>query len=114
MDTFEARTYIRDIAEEALDIVKRIAAGALPALEDRQRLRQLLLAVREALPDAGYPGESAWRALQRASMGVETMDGQPDTAFWEDVVEELESGIDTLSSLISPAWRRESDFHIVG
>lgn len=114
MDTFEARTHMLDVAEETLDIVRRVAAGETPSLEDRQRLRKLLLEARQTLPDAGYPGEATWRSVQRASMGIDTMGDQTDADFWDDVAGELQNGMDTLSSLISPNWRRETDFHIIG
>lgn len=114
MDTLEARTYMRDIGEEALEIIRRVAAGEAPSLEDRQRLRQLLLQARQTLPDAGYPGEGTWRALQRATIGIDTMTERPDANYWQDAVAELRIGVDTLSSLISPSWRRESDVQIIG
>lgn len=103
-----------DIAREALEIVERLGSDAAPTADDKGRLRQLLLDAREALPDAGFPAEAAWRGLQRASIGTDTYFDQADPRYWQDVAKELHEGAEVLESLVSPFHRRESDFHIVG
>lgn len=114
MDTLEARILMRDLADEGLKIVDRYVAGNLPSGADKRRLRELVIEARTALSDAGYPGEAVWRSLHRASMGADTLFDQSDDHYWPSVVDELRAGLDTLESLISPGFRRESDFHIVG
>jgi hypothetical protein len=114
MDTQEARTQLRELAAQASEIVERIAAGSVPSGDDKLRLRRLVVEARVLLPDAGYPGEGAWRGLQRASIGAETLLDHADPTFWQQVAEELRASVDTLESLVRPGWRRESDFHIVG
>lgn len=114
MDTFEARLRTRDLAEEALEIVERMVRGDRPRREDKQRLREMQAEARSYLPDAGYPAEAAWRGVQRASIGLETVGDEPDALYWQDVAQELKAGRDTLASLVSTGRRRESDFHIVG
>jgi hypothetical protein len=68
---------------------------------------------RTLLGDAGYPAEAAWRAIQRASIGVETAFEEPDRSYWEDLTDELRGAIETLDNLIG-VGRRDADVHIVG
>jgi hypothetical protein len=114
MDTYEARLLMRDLAHQGLELIDRFRAGTAPRAEDKRRLRELVLQARGALADAGYPAEACWRGLQRASIGAETLLDGADGAYWENVAEELRDGIETLNALVSPTFRRESDFHIVG
>lgn len=113
MDTQEARSYIRDLAGEALQLIEAWEPGIAPP-KDKLRLRELASDARTALPDAGFPAEAAWRGLQRASIGTQTSLDQTDKVYWEDVVAELHAGVDTLDLLVSPGASRESDFRIVG
>jgi hypothetical protein len=114
MDTYEARTRMLEMAEPALEIVERLERGESPSPDDRRTLRQLLLEARSTLADAGYPGEAVWRALQRASMAMETSFDQSDPLVWQDTAGQLRAAMETLQSLVSPQFRRESDFYIVG
>ena len=114
MDTQEARSYIRDLAEEALELIEGWESSAVPPAKDKLRLRELASDARTALPDAGFPAEGAWRGLQRASIGTQTSLDQTDKLYWEDVAAELHAGVDTLDLLVSPGASRESDFRIVG
>lgn len=101
------------MARAALDVVERIVRGQMPSRGDRSELRHFVSDARSVLPDAGYPGEAAWRALQRASIGVETLGETPDRAYWSDVEGDLRGAVDTLSSLVGVAGR-DADIHIVG
>lgn len=112
MDTLEARIRMRDMARETLEIVDRLAAGTSPSRETRARLREMVSEARSLLGDAGYPAEGAWRGMQRASMGLDTLFDEPDPTYWEDVMSELSRSIETLDNLVSPI-RREADLHIV-
>lgn len=114
MDTYQARSTFLDMASEALSIVERISSGSSPMFEEKNRLRQMMVQAREALADAGYPAEGVWRGIQRAGIGVDTAFVDTDPAYWPDVAEQLREGRDTLEMLVSPAGRRETDFHIVG
>lgn len=114
MDTTEARTQMRDLAREALDIVERVVQGQPIAGAEREGLRRLVLQSRTLLADAGYPGEAVWRGLQRAAIGAETHFDQSDPAYWADVATELQAGVATLESLVSPTWRSEPDVRIIG
>ncbi|MDQ2742719.1 MAG: hypothetical protein M3Z66_10570 [Chloroflexota bacterium] len=114
MNTYEARTYMRDIAREGLEIVDRLAAGTPPAFDERRRLHQLASEARGALSDAGYPGEGVWRAIQRASIAIDTGGDQSDGAYWRDLADDLRSAVETLDSLVSPGLGREIDFPVVG
>jgi hypothetical protein len=114
MDTTEARIQMRDLAHEGLAIIDRLAQGQTISGSDRERLRGLLVDARALLADAGYPGESVWRGLQRAALGVETHFDRSVPAYWADVAGELRAGMATLDSLVAPAWRSEPDLHIIG
>jgi hypothetical protein len=114
MDTYEARTQMLELAREALGIVESLEANNVPTGEDKRRLRSMQAAARSALADAGYPAEAVWRGLQRASMGTDTSLDHADPMFWHDVADELRDAMETLESLLSPHFRRESDFYIVG
>ena len=114
MDTFEARTLMRDLAQEGLEIVNRFIGGAAPRPEEKRRLREMVLEARRSLADAGYPAEAAWQGLQRASIGADTLLDSEDPSFWQSVAGDLEAGIGTLDALVGMGVRRESDFHIVG
>jgi hypothetical protein len=114
MDTFEARMSMRDLAVAALAIVERLAEGKPAESDTRSRLRQMLTEGRALLADAGYPGESTWRGLQRASMGLDTLFDQSDPLSWEDVAEELRTGLQTLESLVGQGQRPDADIYVVG
>jgi hypothetical protein len=113
MDTYEARLRMRDLAHDALDVVERRQAGASAGREDRSDLRQMATESRSLLGDAGYPGEATWRAIQRASIGLETAFEEPDRSYWEDLADELRQAIETLDNLIG-VGRRDADVHIIG
>jgi hypothetical protein len=104
---------MRDLADEALQIVERVERGKPAGREDRSRLRAMAIEARGLLGDAGFPGEAAWRGVQRASIGMETAFEAPDESYWADVHQDLQGAIDTLNSLVS-FGRRDSDLHIVG
>jgi hypothetical protein len=114
MDTHEARMRMLDLCLEALHVVERLEKGEVPSADDKGRLRRLVTDSRETLPDAGYPAEAGWRALQRASIGSETGFEHVDPLYWQNVRQELDEAASVLRSLVSPHFRRESDFHIVG
>ena len=114
MDTNEARTQMREMANEALGIVAQLRRGERLDIESAQRLRRMAVDARSCLADAGYPGEAVWQGLQRASIGLDTQLGSGDASFWEDVTDVLQAGSATLESLISTRARREGDFRIVG
>lgn len=114
MNTYEARMYMRDIAREALVIIELPSHGTMPTVKDRRRLHEMATEARGALGDAGFPGEAVWRVVQRASIAVDTSGDQPDTDYWRLLLEELQTGLDTLNSLVSPDFGREVEFRVVG
>ncbi|HEX8918571.1 MAG TPA: hypothetical protein VF898_08715 [Chloroflexota bacterium] len=114
MDTQEARRELLQLGERAFELARRFRDGDAPSKDDRSNLREMVLTARATLPDAGYPGEGIWRGLQRTSMGAETWLDGSDSTFWDDVLAEIESGIDTLRPLVSPGVSRDSDFYVVG
>ena|SRR5947209_2123635 len=113
MDTYEARITMRDLAHDALDVVTRRESGVATNREDRAQIRQMASEARSLLGDAGYPGEAAWRAIQRASIGLETAFDEPDRTYWEDLATDLRDAIETLDSLVGVS-KRDADIHIVG
>jgi hypothetical protein len=113
MDTNEARTRMRDIALEALQIVDALAASGSVPIRDRGVLRSLTTEARGLLADAGYPGEGVWRGLQRATIGMETGFDRDDPGFWRELAQDLRDAVETLDSLIAPRGR-EADVHIIG
>lgn len=113
MDTQEARIQMRDLADEALEIVESLEAGTAAGRQQRSRLREMVGEARGLLTDAGYPAEAAWRGLQRASLGVDTSFDAPDQSYWADVHLDLQGAIDTLNSLVMVKGR-DSDLRIVG
>jgi hypothetical protein len=114
LNTFEARVIMRDLARTAVEMVRAIEGGRSPTPEDRLRIRDLVAQARGSLTDAGYPGEAVWRGLSRASIGMDTLGGEPDPLFWHDVAAELQAGLDTLDTLVSTDFRRESQIPWVG
>jgi hypothetical protein len=114
MDTYEARSRVLDLAQEVRSMVERLVSGVRLSSDERQRLREIVGEARAVLSDAGYPAEGVWRALQRVSLGVDTLLDQSDPFYWQDVSSDLQAGIETLESLLSPHLRRDADFRIVG
>jgi hypothetical protein len=114
MDTYEARSKMCDVAAMALATVRRIQEGPAPSYADASELRELLQQARTLLSDAGYPGEAVWRALQRASMGIDTHFDHADAGFWDDISAELRSAVATLESLIMSPGSRNADINLVG
>lgn len=113
MDTYEARTRMRDIALEAQRIVEAHAQGEPLQTKDRGELRDLAAEARTLLADAGYPGEGVWRGLQRATIGMQTGLDREDRSYWRELAADLHASIETLDSLVAPRGR-EADVHIVG
>jgi hypothetical protein len=113
MDTYEARTRMRDLALEAQRIIEAQARGEPLPARDGSTLRQLASEARGLLADAGYPGEGVWRGLQRATIGMETGFDREDRTFWRELAADLRMSIDTLDSLVAPRGR-EADVHIIG
>lgn len=105
---------MRDLAQETLGIVERWERGEVTRYEDSVRLRRLVSEARELLPDAGFPAESAWRGMQRASIGYETQLGRAEPGYWEDVRHDLEGALETLRMLVAPPAWSDSDFHLIG
>jgi hypothetical protein len=103
-----------DLAHETQTIVANWRARTRLTGDEKQRLRDIVAEARSVLADAGYPAEGVWRAVQRASLGVDTSFQQVDPLYWEDVIRDLQSGIETLESLVSRQTGREADFRIVG
>jgi hypothetical protein len=114
MDTFEARMQMRDLGREVLVVVERVLPDGEVRSTDIQTLRRVTTESRALLSDAGYPAEGVWRAIQRASIGMETHLGESDRLFWSDILEQLRIGVETLESLVTPGEAREPDFRIVG
>ena len=114
MDTQEARSRMLDLAHEARTIVDAWKSKTGLTGDEKQRLREIVAEARSVLADAGYPAEGVWRAVQRASLGLDTSLQQSDPLYWDDVSRDLQSGIDTLESLVSRYAGREADFRIVG
>jgi len=114
MNTLEARIQLRDVAQRGLELTRQIVARNRVEPDARTGLRALALEAREALVDAGYPGEATWRALQRASIGAETSNGDLDANFWSALSDDLASAIETLDSLLGPSRERDSDVRIIG
>jgi hypothetical protein len=113
MDTIQARARMHELARETLGVLQGMRSGDCSAPEVRARTRTIAQEARTLLADAGYPGESTWRAVQRASDTLESL--QPaDSAFWDDLMLELHTAIETLDSLISLPAAREVDVHIIG
>ncbi len=102
------------LADEGLVIVRRLGDGKALSLSERNSLRRMANEARSLLSEAGYPGEAVWRGLQRASIGTDTNFDSHDASYWQDVIQELEHGGDTLASLDSAPSHRDVDFHIVG
>lgn len=114
MNTRDARQEMEALAARGLTIVRRIGEGRPPTLEDRNSLRSMAGEARTLLSEAGYPAESVWRGLQRASLGADTNFDSSDPSYWQDVVDELERGAATLASLDTGRSVRDVDFYIVG
>jgi hypothetical protein len=47
-------------------------------------------------------------------MAMETSFDQSDPLVWQDTAGQLRAAMETLQSLVSPQFRRETDFYIVG
>lgn len=112
MDTYEARRQMRDLARDALDLLDEVADGDTSLSDALIELRKMELEARTLLADAGYPGEAAWRSLQR---GVQALAAdERDAGLIEEVRSSLQETIATLDSLTGATTGRDSDFRIVG
>jgi hypothetical protein len=114
MDTSEARNLMLDLAERGLRILAEYASGSISLREANVHFREIMEEARRALPDAGYPAETAWRALQRAQVGFAAYLEPSEAAYWQDVEAELQTGRDALSSLASTPRARDADFRLIG
>lgn len=114
MNTQDARRDMGVLATDGMAIVNRLREGRVASSEDRNQLRRMASEARALLAEAGYPGESVWRGLQRASIGAETHFDSFDAAYWQDVTDELERGAATLASLDAVSNAKDADVHIVG
>jgi hypothetical protein len=113
MDTQEARMTMRDLAGRGLAAVDRYRAHDETGLNPMVDIRGLQLQARTVLADAGYPGEAVWQALNHAYFGFEAYGEPPDSAFWGDIVAELQAGMATLDGLLMPPGLG-ADFPIIG
>ena len=114
MNTQDARRELQSLAAQGLTILAFVCDGRAPSLADRNTLRRLASEARELLPEAGFPGEPIWRGLQRASIGTDTNFDSFDAAYWRDVIDELERGVELLATLDSARRVRDIDIHVVG
>lgn len=114
MDTTEARTLMLDLAERGLQILRDYSSGRITVREANAPYREIIDEARRLLSDAGYPAETAWRALQRAHVGFGAFLEPPDAAYWQDVEAELETGRDALAALVLAPERRDVDFRLIG
>ena len=114
MDTFEARLRIWELGREGLDLVDGLAGGHDRPGSVLSRLRELATEARGALPDAGFPAESTWRALQQASAASLMGPGEFDQPYWVALAEDLRAALSTLESLLSSPTQRDIDFRIIG
>jgi hypothetical protein len=114
MNTYEARSKMSDLGHRAIAIVERLSDGSSASYEDRSSLREMAVESRELLVEAGFPGESVWRAVTRASLGVDTSLSASDGHFWNDLLLDLSVGTSTLDDLVSPHLTRDADFRIIG
>jgi hypothetical protein len=112
MDTNEARRRMRDLARETLEILDSAVAEDGPRGKAISRVAEMEQESRALLADAGYPGESVWRGLQRARLALEA--GGEDQALELEASAEMRESLERLDSLIAAASERESDFRIVG
>lgn len=114
MDTKEARLFMLDLADRGLRVVENFTSGSLPVREANARYLEIMEDARRTLRDAGYPAETAWRALQRAQIGFAAFLEPPDAAYWQDVESELRTGRDALESLVASPQGRDADFRLIG
>jgi hypothetical protein len=114
MDTTEARRRICDLAREGLDVLDSSSSGPVPGRGAALRIREIADQARALLTDAGYPGESVWRGLQRARVGLDAVEDLQDVAYWQDVRDELTEAVEHLDELLATRAGRDSDFRIIG
>ena len=103
-----------DLAERGLRILHDYSGGTLPVREANVQYRDIMEQARQTLRDAGYPAETAWRALQRAQVGFAAFLEPPDAAYWQDVEVELRTGRDALAALVEMPQGRDLDFRVIG
>lgn len=113
MDTFEARQRMKDLASEGLELLNRFLCGESSMLVAAEQARRLSSESRTVLMDAGYPGESTWRALQRAANGLSVLGDAPPPEYLEEVKLELTEARDALNRLLAVGAESEADFRIV-
>jgi hypothetical protein len=114
MDTFEARSKMRDLAQATLDLIEGLDRSSTSRREAIAGLRDMEQEARALLADAGYPGEAAWRGIQRSRILAESDPSVMDESMRGDIVGDLQLAVGTLGSLVSGALQRDSDFRIVG
>ena len=103
---------MRDLAQDALDLLDDMANGASDRTQAATELRKMELEARALLADAGFPAEAAWRALQRAAQALALPD--PDPAVVEETSHSLTDAVATLDSITAGPAERDADFRIIG
>lgn len=113
MDTIEARSRMRDLANQGLEVFDRLSSAEFSSGEAARRYRELVEEARPLLADSGYPGEGVWRGLQRsfALLGGGAAASHDER---DELAEELREARDSLDALLSAREQRELDFRIVG
>lgn len=114
MDTFEARQRMRELAAAGLELVNRFGCGETSMRTAAEQARALSTEARTVLADAGYPGESTWRALQRTESGLSSLVEPPLPEYWDDITIELSDAGEALDRLLTIPVARDADFRIVG
>lgn len=109
MDTYQARRQMRDLAQQAFDLMEDQAIPAGAALAE---LSEMEARARSLLSDAGYPGEPAWRAIQRSKRLVDL--GLQDPEQRAEFVDDLRQAVERLDSLLGASTMKDTDFRIVG
>lgn len=112
MDTYEARSQMKNLAQETLDLLEEVARGDTTRSDAIVEVRKMELEARGLLVDAGYPGEAAWRGLQRT--GIALQDAHDDLSTLTEAIAQLSDAVATLSSLTTTSPESGPDFRIIG
>jgi|SRR5579872_6844290 len=102
MNTIEARRRLAELTERAIAIVEYLSTGDPVTASNSIEMREILREAREVAYDAGYVGDSAWRALLKTNVYVTTPPTTVDAGFWEDTLSDLRAGLATLTGITEP------------
>lgn len=103
MNTLEARRRLAELTAQAIGIVECLANGDPVTAANSIEMREILREAREVAYDAGYSGDTAWRALLKSNVYVTAPPSTVERDFWDDTIADLRDGLRSLTGVTETA-----------